>query len=208
MSQQMRDDMSIDPFHMKPGMALPVHPVPAPGYGYPPMSNNVQPIHGGAGAGMMYASTQGSTAMQAGFNQGPRSAQQTFINTNGMTSAPISQMPGTHRFANNSNRSTPNHIAQASFNPPRGPMQPGLNTGLPYGNAGPPPQNYGGLPRSGALPGFSGQGPSQLLPVPSYAAPVRPMPGGTFLPTRPTMTNGANGMYTAPNAPMPGQRRS
>jgi len=207
MSQQMRDDLSIDPFHIKPGMAPALYSVPAPSYGYQPMVNNVQLMPAGVGAGMMYGSNQASAAMQVGLNQGPRSAPQNFINTNGMTSAPVSQMPGAHRFNNNSNRSTPNHNAQTSFNPSRGPMQPGLNTGLAYGNAGPPPLNYGGMPRNGAAPGFQGgQAPSQLLPVPSYAAPVRPMPGGSFLPTRPPMTNGANG-YTAPNAPMPGQRR-
>jgi hypothetical protein len=200
LSQQMREDISIDPFHNQPAMPAAPYPVMVPSYGFQSMPNNVQAVPVGANGAMMFAANQAGMAMQAGMGQmgqAPMMAQQNYLNTNGMIAAPVSHMPGSARFNNNSNRNTPNHM-QASFNPSRGPPQ----NGLPYGNQGPQRQNLGVPPRNGGPPGLPGQG--QYLPMPPYAAPTRSMPGNGLLPSRPAYNT--TGMYNAPSAPMPGSR--
>lgn len=198
----MRDDISIDPFHS--GMpAQPVYSNAAPNAAsYHAMANNMQAVNAAANmfanqAGMM----QGMGVANPGMMPRPNLLQNT-----GMTAAPVAQMPGGNRFNSNvSNHSTPNRAPQMSFNPSRGPPQPGPGNGLPYGNMGQQGQfQTGPQGRPGGPPGYAQPSFMPNHPRPSYAAPVRPMPGARMPPPRPGMTNGA--VHQAPLASMPGQR--
>ena len=204
MSKQMRDDISVDPFHF-PGA------VPAPVYSnmgqnaasYQAMANTMQSANVAAN---MFAANPTAMMQGGGMGNPPMMARQNLLNVSGMASAPIAQLPGGNRFNSNvSNHSTPNRAPQMSFNPSRGPPQPGPVNGLPYSNMGPQGQYQQGPP--GRPGGPSGYGQPSFIPNnsrPSFAAPVRQLPNSGMLPSRPGLTNGA--MHQAPTAAMPGQR--
>jgi hypothetical protein len=181
MSRQIRDDLSEDPFHLKPGAVPPAYNVIA-AQNYQAMANNVQATAVANAAMYSAGAMMGgmiNSAMMASQPQQPMMNN----NNNGMIMAPSRPLPGSNRFDSSSNHSTPR--PPHSFNPPRGPGQQGLpysngNVSNQYGNMGQPAYN-------------------QPPPRPAFTAPTRPLPGATGLPGRP--------MHAAPVARLPGTRR-
>jgi hypothetical protein len=208
MSKQMRDDISVDPFHtfgQPPPMAAPAYPPAGQNVGsYQAMVNNIQVVNNAA-VNNMFAANANAMMSAGGMGNPPMMARPNLLNVSGMASAPVAQMPGAGRFNNTSNHSTPNRAPQMSFNPPRGPPQNRPPNGLPYGNMVQQGQyQQGPSIRPGGPSGYGQPAFAQNSARLPYAAPVRPLPGSGFLPPRPGLMNGS--MHQAPTAPMPGQR--
>lgn len=229
MSRQMREDLSEDPFHMKPGtipnnMGMPPNQqFAAAAYQQQLMSNTAAMMNNTMG-GAMYAA---NAAMMHNNGQmpmmNPQGQMGGLLNTNGMAQAPTAALPQSRFKPNFSNHSTPNNVRGGPQGYPaagRGVQPYGMN---PANGGGQYPGGqghaYSGMPRPGGggpmygsqgMPGGGMGHPPPPPPPPSsstsfrpqHMAPTRPLPG-TGLPSKPPGST----MTQAPTSKLPPSRR-